>query len=238
MTQPFLISDPDFIKALQPVSPGTGSVVYRGVAEPKLIHLEVPPEQGGTGILIAHLLIGEESLAYKAFEEWLKEAIRQAAEKVRGFYGLEGILLDLQELSGWNLAHFVTLVTQHAAKLKPGEKKLIRYGGFYAVLSQRIEENWGKIEFKLPVTVYTQALAQFDLFIKKRTTALPQRPLVLWLRDLGQQPVFRFGDPEQTPRLRKLLEKWSQLDDAQQGTVYYQQGDKIVDLAAQFGFRL
>jgi hypothetical protein len=97
--------------------------------------LEVPPGHGGAGIFIAHLLIQEEALAFKAFEEWFKEGIRQAAEKVRGFYGLEGILLNLQELPGWHLPHFVTLLTQHASKLQTGEKKLIRYGGFIDIMT-------------------------------------------------------------------------------------------------------
>ena len=89
------------------------------------------------------------------------------------------------------------------------------------------------------MNVYSQERAKFDLFLKKRIQAAAAEDVPVWLviRDFSQVPLFRFGEEEQTSRLRKVLEKNAGFFAEKIQGVLIVEESRVVDLVEQFEIR-
>lgn len=196
-------------------------------------------ERGGgeMSLIVSHMIRQEEGLVWKACREMLERTLKQAALSMQGFFGFELLTLDLDEkMRSFHWGNFADLLLNHSRKMQVGETRLIPYASVFALFKKRMPEAFGKIDFYSPVKVFTDEPAKLDLFIKKMLKIQDggSRPELL-IYDLSQDPVFRFGDEEQTERLGKFLRKESAAGPLPEIFLLTHSG--IIELGAQFGVR-
>lgn len=190
---------------------------------------------------VCFIIRREEALRWKSFAELLDYGFQFAKQSLKGFYGFELIEIQLDEgISNFKAPEFGQLLVNHAKKLEVGQSNLIQYGGLQGRLTKRIQEDWGKIEFKHAVDVYAKKAEQLDLYIKKRVSEVAGyephfeggRNLLVY--DLSQDPLFKFGEEMQTERLRKQLEKINKNFSGNRPKIYIFHKGSIVELWQQF----
>ncbi len=211
---------------------------YDGQVAPKLLVFRNKER----AFFISRIISVEESDAWKACEEMLSYSAKMASSQITGFYGLELISLNLHG----GIQNFVSsactqLIINHAKKMKPGDKSIFQYGSFLLALHKRIDNDWGKIDFKTYVEVFRKPRSQLDLLIKKKCREIlkngsaSRQTKSLIIVDLSEDSLFRFGEEEQTERLAGFINKSRKEFESQYLRVFFENDvHGSIDLFEQF----
>lgn len=189
-------------------------------------------------LFVSHVIRKEEELVWKSCREMLERTLKQAALSMRGFFGFELLTLDLDErMRSFHWGNFAELLLNHSRKMAAGEGRLIPYASVFGIFKKRIPEEWGKIDFYSPVRVFSDEAAKLDLWIKKmlKLSGALLHPSEFLIYDLSAEPLFRFGDEEQTARLGKFLQTESHAGPLPD--IYFLNQSVFTELGAQFGAR-
>lgn len=219
---------------LRPFLSGWEKCEFKGERAPGILAFELSRDGERRTLLVSSVIRREEDLIWKSCHELFSRTLKDAAAMVRGFYGFDLLSLSLGEkMQSFQWNNFGAFIVNQARTLVVGETKLIQYTSVFGILKKRVAEEYGKMDYRAFIKVYTQEPAQLDLFIKKILKAgnAGETPIAV-LQDLSREPLFRFGDEEQTPRLRKLLEKIQPLPET-----FIMDSRGLHELGAQFGLR-
>ena len=212
------------------------SIIYKGEIQPKIRNFEVSREGKTSTLIVQEIIRSEEGLIWTSCRTILERVAKMAAAQVRGFFEWNILSLELKEgLEHLNIEDFTSLLVNKARKLNPGEIEWIQYGKFLGFLKKRINENWGKIDLETAVEVFHKLPSQLDLLVKKllkETESFPEKTLVI--QDLSHAPLFRFGEEEQTERMRKFLEKYKATSSNILPDIYMVHNQRAIELFAQF----
>lgn len=210
-------------------------LIFRGKPLDKVFAFAAKSGEEKKYIFLQTVICGAEDFVWQAWQEMLEHALKAAAARVKGFFGFDLLTLeDAAGLANFNPAAFSQLLVNHSFTLANGQSRLIKYGQCYGILQKRLPEDWGKIDFKNPVEI-CRGEAKLDLRLKKiwRETARYQDAERIYLfHDLGAEPVFKFGQEEQTSRLEKLLRKTKEAGALPK--VYFYQPPRTFELGEQF----
>ena len=109
------------------------------------------------------------------------------------------LIIDIQDgTRNFNLQNFSALLINHGRKLKPGEKKGIRYGQIFSILHKRAPADWGKLEVSYHVELIDPEKTKFESFLKKMMKAGGENAVYL-IHDLGAKPVWNFAEENFPP---------------------------------------
>ncbi|MCB9800264.1 MAG: hypothetical protein H6757_05860 [Candidatus Omnitrophica bacterium] len=222
--------------------PWLSAFTYRGKLNPKTYLFDVLSERGPARLILSTLIEKEQADIWKSCHAMLERTFKTAALGIKGFFGFDLITLDLhQGMQHFNWDMLSQLIANHCRKMQTGEVRLIQYASLYGVLHKRMQEDWGKIEFKSGIEVYTQAPEKFDLHLKKMLREAADRkgekPDVFLVSDFGQMPIFKFGDETQTGRLKKFLESVCENQKETMPDIYVTHKDQTVELFEQFNLK-
>jgi len=183
-------------------------ISYIGVNEEKVRQYKAIREDQACELLALSFIRQDEKLLWDAVEDFLKRSIINAASSVHGVYPFDLLTVDIhREIKTFNHAELTAVIVNNAAKLTPGELRMIKYSSVYALMQQAVSEDWGKIVFKSTMVVFKDKAEYLDLLIKLllRDFQFPRNPVVLLLHDLSQNPVFDPGNETQQARLEKVI---------------------------------
>jgi len=209
---------------------------FSGEIAPRLYYYEGKIQDGESNLLSSLIIRKSEKLIWQSFEELMTRMLILTAYKIKGFFELRLLSIDLQAgIKDFQSEHLSDLLTNKSKEMKPGEEAIIRYSSFYGIFKKRINEAWGKIIFLSPVETYTREPYQLDLFIKNmlKESSKSENPVMLAIHDLSTEPIFLFGDERQTGRLHKLFEKYKDQTKSRVPDIYIIQNDAAVELGAQ-----
>lgn len=179
----------------------------------------------------------EESLIWKSYDELLTRTVKDAAQTMRGLYGFQLLSIQLGDsMRTFQWDNLRQLIANQARTMQVGEEKLIQYTSLFGILKKRVAEDWGKIEYLSPVTVYNKPAQELDLLIKKmlKDGGAPEGKCEVLLHDLSSDPLFRFGEEEQTARLAKTLKAFQSPNLA---PAFILDARGFVELGEQLGIR-
>ncbi len=201
---------------------------------------EISTESGLRRIHLAEVILAEERALWDSVKEIFDFAIREAEAQLYGTYVLELVCAgEREKLRNFDGRSLASLLLNHGRSLSPGEERLFPYASLWLAFKKLVPADWGKIRFQHSMTVYSQERAKFDLFLKKRLQAAAAEDIPVWLliRDFSQVPLFRFGEEEQTSRLRKVLEKNAGFFAEKIQGVLIVEESRVIDLVEQFEIR-
>jgi hypothetical protein len=156
------------------------SAVYEGEAIPKVLRFQCLQEDREVPVYLASVMTREEGPVWKCCREMIEHALKLAAQQMKGFYGYELIAARLSAgLEHFNPQDFSKLLANHGAKMSPGQKRLIQYGSVWGLLTQRIPEDWGKIEFKTFVETAAQLPERPQAYVRSLLKKLRPAPEAL-----------------------------------------------------------
>ncbi|GEM_PF-1124305 len=224
--------------------PAFEEIAFGGEIEPKIFRYEGRTSASGISrtILTTMVIRSEEGFVWASFSELFGRAVKDAAEKMRGFYGFTLLSLDLSNrIEAFDASAFATLLGNHGRKLTVGESAVIPFGACCGILKKRMEESWGKIDVTYPLQVFRKAPSELDALVKKMFKlclatgehAIISRA-VLVISDLSRTPLFQFGEEIQTERLRTCLHKGKAALGERFPEIYVCDRNGRVELGAQF----
>ncbi len=185
-------------------------ITYDGYLEGKVRKYRAVREDQPCQMLVLNVIRGEEKVIWEGMEDLLKRSISQAALGVRGVYIFDLLTVDIhKEIKTFNHNEITTVLMNHARKLAPGEKRLIKYSSVYGLFQKTLNEDWGKLVFKTSVEVFKDKPYFLDLLVKRliKNFEFARDPGILLLNDLSQDPLFDPEDEQQQTRLTKVIEK-------------------------------
>lgn len=184
------------------------SAVYAGEAAEKVLRFKCGQEDKEILVDLVSVIGSEESLVWKSCREMFAYALKLAAQEMKGFFGYELLTADLSRgLAHFNPHDLAQLLTNHAAKMSPGESRLIQYGTFWGLLSKRIPEDWGKIEFKTCVEVYQKPPEQLDGYLLALLKKCgPSAESALVIHSIGTKSLLQPANEVQSANLKQLWE--------------------------------
>lgn len=212
------------------------AISYQKEMTPKVLKFEVTPDTGVPFFLYLTAIISkEEKMAWQSLQDVLEHTLGFAQSGLRGFFGFDVLSLDIQGgMQHFDPKAFGQLVINHAKKLGPDQKVLIRYGQLFGLLHYRAPADWGKVEVKTHVEFFNQASAssevteasvkaalmgsvsknkkspgdQLDLLFKKFLNASDSEPHAIYIvHDLSIRSVWDPANEAQQQRVRAWLEK-------------------------------
>ncbi len=217
--------------------PAVQNVLWLGETPSGDRSFEIFTETGVKRVHLAELILAEERALWDSVKEIFDFAIREAEAQLYGTFSLELISAGerdkLRNFDGRNLG---SLLLNHGRALNPGEERIFPYSSLWLAFKKLVPADWGKIRFQHGMTVYSQERAKFDLFIKKRLQEAAAEEIPTWvvIRDFSQNALFRFGEEDQTSRLRKVLEKNREFFPEKIPGVLMVEESRVVDLVEQF----
>jgi len=161
-------------------------------------------------VLVINIIRKEEDIIWQAFQDLIKRSIQEAACAVSGVYTFELLTNNIfREVKTYQHTEVTAILINHARKMKPGEKKLIKYSSIYGILSKLNNVDWGKITFASAVEVFKDKDCFLDLMLKNliKNFEFAFEPGLLMINDLSQKPVFNANDQTQQKRLHDLMAK-------------------------------
>ena len=186
-------------------------IFYEGFLEGKIRKYKAIHEEQPCTFLGLNVIRKEEDILWKAVEDFIKRSVSDAAfGGARGVYTFDLLSIDIhKEVNTFNHNDFTTVILNHSRKLKPGEKRLIKYSSAYGILQKMVHEDWGKIALKTSVEVFKDKVEYLDLLIKQliKDFAFSNEPSILLLHDLSQSPIFDPGNEMQQKRIKAVIEK-------------------------------
>ena len=170
---------------------------YRGVREDLACH-----------ILVLNIIRKDEDVIWQAFQDLIKRSVNDAAVAARGVYVFDVLTKNIfQEVKTYNHAEITALLTNHARKCAPGEKRLVKYSSIYGILHKLNAVDWGKITLKTAVEVFKDKDSYLDLMLKDlvKNFEFASEPGLLMINDLSQSPIFNPQDELQQKRLYAFM---------------------------------
>lgn len=185
------------------------------------------------------ILDAEDGEIWKAWKELIGFALKTAETGMLGSHEFD--LLMSGSLSGtgtFQPANLAQWLSNQSRQMAWGEARLVPYAGLWGQYRKLAPLDWGKIRFKDHLQVLKDR-SRLDLVLKRmfEKTSLIEGPAWVVIHDLSRAPVFRFGDDAQTPRLRKILERYTETLGEKLRGVYYIRAGEVFDLLAQFEIR-
>lgn len=182
------------------------------------------------------ILDGEDAEIWKAWKELIGYALKSAEAGILGSHEYD--LLITGSLSGpgaFQPANLAQWLSNQSRQMAWGESRLVPYAGLWGQFRKLAPLDWGKIRFKDQLQVLKDR-SRLDLVLKRlfESASTLEGPVWVVIHDLSRAPVFRFGDDAQTPRLRKVLEKYAKTLGEKLRGVYYIRAGEVFDLLAQF----
>ena len=183
-------------------------IYYQGYLEGMVRKYKAIRENQPCQLLALNVIRKDEDIIWDALEDMVKRAMGQAALSVHGIYVFDLLTIDIhREVKTFNLSELSTMIVKHAAILKDGETRLVRYSSVFGLLQKMVTEHWGKITFKASVEVFADKPAFMDLLVKQllKNFEFAHDPGILYLNDLSQKPLFDAADSLQQGRLKKVM---------------------------------
>jgi len=180
----------------------------------------------------------EEDFLWLSFKELLGRIVQEAARKLQGIFEFNLLAFEIERgTDHFYAGNFTELLSNHARKLAVGQEAFVKYGCVFGILKKRVKENWGMMDLVTAVETYTKDKTRLDLFIGKilRDCRDMADLGTVVIQDLSHDPVFHFGDEEQTARLAKMLGNLKQDGPSPSSGIYLLQGGSAVELFSQFG---
>ncbi len=213
------------------------SVRFLGDFKAKIQCYELMREGETIKLFATTIIRKDESFIWKSFSDMLDFSVKTAQQKMQGLYGLDLVMLNFDGVDNFNPNNFAELIVNHSRKLEIGEPMMIQYGSLYFMLSKRVKEDWGKIDFHSAVDVFHKDPVQLDLLFARliRETSEVMEPRIIAVVDLSSSPIFKFGDELQTERLGKMLRESPSQSGSEIYDIYMISKKKAVELRTQFG---
>ncbi len=183
-------------------------ISYAGHNEDKVRHYKALREGQSCDIFALNFIRQDEKILWDAVEDFVKRSTINATSSVRGVYIFDLLTIDIhKEIKTFKHAELSAVIINVAAKLAPGEIKMIKYSSAYALIHKTVDSDWGKIIFKTAVDVFKDNPDFFDILVKQllRDFIFPRDPVILLLNDLSLNPVFDPGNKMQQVRLKKVI---------------------------------
>ena len=178
---------------------GVSEIYFKGEAAPKCLRFQIQHKEVQRQVIMQSLIRGEEDALWESCRQLIDQSLKLATGQMKGFYGFELLTADLDHgIRNFVLNDFAALLANHARKLEVGDSRLIQYGGFFGKLSKRVEEDWGKLEWKHFILIYRADPPRLDLIFKKMLS-LAKEPEMAWLllQDLSAQAIFDLKENEE-----------------------------------------
>jgi len=183
-------------------------ISYVGHNEEKVRQYKAVREGQACNLLALNFIRNDEKILWDAVEDFVKRSTISAASSVRGVYIFDLLTIDVhKEITTFKHAELTAVIINTAAKLAPGEIKMIKYSSVYALIHKAIEGDWGKITFKTAVNVFKDKPDYLDILIKQllEDYIFSRGPVVLLLNDLSQNPVFDLQNEKQQARIKRAI---------------------------------
>ena len=184
-------------------------IYYEGYLEGAVRKYRAVRENRPCQILAFNIIRKDEEVIWDALDDMVKRAVLQAAQNTQGIYVFDLLTIDIHnEVKTFNLNELSVVIAKNAIKLAPGEKRLVRYSSVFGLLQKLVAEDWGKITFKASVEVFADKPSFLDLPIKEllKNFEFARDPVILFLNDLSQKPLFDAQDTLQQERLKKVMD--------------------------------
>jgi hypothetical protein len=181
---------------------------YIGHDEDKLRQYKAVREDQPCIILSLNFIRNDEKILWDAIEDFVKRSTLSATASVHGAYIFDLLTIDIhKEIKTFKHAEFSAVIANTAAKLSPGQIKMIKYSSAYALFQKTVDFEWGKINFKTAVNVFKDKPDYLDLLIKQllKDFTFSHDPVILLLNDLSQNPVFDLQNQTQQSRIKKVI---------------------------------
>lgn len=221
---------------LGPVLAGWENCEYAGEPSPGILKYRLSKAETQAVLLVATVIRKEEDLVWKSCHELLDRTLKTSVQSMQGFFGFQLLTLELgDKIRSFQWENFRQYIVNLARPMGVGEEKLVQYTSLFGILKKRVAEMYGKMDYQSAIKIYSKEPAQLDLLVKKILKEGESQNPIGVIHDLSLEPIFRFGDEEQTSRLQKLLEKIKA-----GGTLpefYILDGRGVCELGAQFGWR-
>ncbi|MBI3990862.1 MAG: hypothetical protein HY350_01815 [Candidatus Omnitrophica bacterium] len=183
-------------------------ISYVGHNEEKLRQYKAVREGQACKILTLNFIRNDEKILWDAVEDFVKRSTISAASSLHGNYIFDLLTIDVHnEIKTFKHAELASVIINTAAKLAPGQIKMIRYSSIHARIQKTIEGDWGKVAFKTAVNIFKDKPDYLDLLIKQllEDQTFSREPVVLLLNDLSQNPVFDLKNEMQQVRIKKVI---------------------------------
>jgi hypothetical protein len=221
--------------SLRPLLVSWESCIFTGEPSPGVLKFKLSKGDQKQDLLLALVIRREEALVWKSCDELLERTLKTAAQTFQGFFGFQLLTLELGErLRSFQWENLRQYLVNQARNMAVGEVRMVQYTSLFGLFKKRIAETYGKIDYQSAVKVYLKEPEQFDLTVKN-ILKQSSGPAVGVIQDLSREPIFRFGDEAQTPRLRKTLEKIKEAGALPEFYILDSRG--VCELGAQFGMR-
>jgi hypothetical protein len=183
-------------------------ISYVGHNEEKVRQYKAIRENQTCNLLALNFIRNDELVLWDAVEDFLKRSTINAVSSVHGAYVFDLLTIDIhKEIKTFKHAELSAVIVNVAAKLAPGEIKMIKYSSAYALIHKTVDSDWGKITFKAAVDVFKDKPDFLDIMIKQllRDFIFPRDPVILLLNDLSLNPIFDLGNEMQQARIKKVI---------------------------------
>jgi hypothetical protein len=183
-------------------------ISYVGHNEEKVRQYKAIRENQACNLLALNFIRNDELVLWDAVEDFVKRSTINAVSSVHGAYIFDLLTIDIhKEIKTFKHAELSAVIINVAAKLAPGEIKMIKYSSAYALIHKTVDSDWGKITFKTAVDVFKDKPDFLDILIKQllRDFIFPRDPVILLLNDLSLNPIFDLGNEMQQARLKKVI---------------------------------
>ncbi|MFA5287386.1 MAG: hypothetical protein WC394_03855 [Candidatus Omnitrophota bacterium] len=183
-------------------------ISYVGHNEDKLRQYKAIREGQTCNILALNFIRHDEKILWEAVEDFVKRSTINAVSLVRGIFIFDLLTIDIhKEIKNFKHSEFTSVIANTAAKLVPGQIKMVKYSSAYALVHKTIDADWGKINFKTAVNVFKDKPDYLDLLIKAllKDYVYPRNPVILLLNDLSQNPVFDLKNETQQKRIKSVI---------------------------------
>ncbi len=183
-------------------------ISYLGHNQEKVRQYKAIHEGQTCNLLALNFIRNDEKILWDAVEDFIKRSTIDATSSVRGVYIFDLLTIDIhKEIKTFKHAELTTLIINLAAKLAPGEIKMIKYSSVYALIHKTVASDWGKITFKTAVDVFKDKPDYLDILIKQllQDYIFSRDPVILLLNDLSQNPVFDLQNEKQQARIKKVI---------------------------------
>jgi len=220
--------------------PRFGTAVYKGELAPKIRRFEVEQGEDKGSVITCAVVVKDEALLGRSFADLVSHIAQISASQLQGFFEWNLLAFDLAGgKAGFSAEDLVSLLVNKARKLETLEETVVRYGNFFSILKKRMKESWGKLEVVISLETFNKLPSQLDLLVKKLigTTEGIAQPSWIVIHDLSSTPLFRFGEEEQTERMRSTLEKLRLAVQNKLPEIYMVHDNNAVELLTQFGLR-
>lgn len=190
--------------------PRFDEIYYDGYLEGKVRKYRALREGQACHVLVLNVIRKDEDVIWEAFQDLIKRSVVDASFAARGVYTFDVLTQNIyQEVNSYNAADVATVITNHARKCSPGEKRLIKYSSIYGILHKLNAVEWGKMTLQTAVEVFKDKDSFLDLMLKQliKNFEFASEPGLLMINDLSQKPIYNAQDELQRKRLSALMAK-------------------------------